>query len=226
MIGSGQLMSVALVVMLSLTGCATVIRGPNVAFKVATDPVGAQVETDLLTRKSKRVVDAQSGEALEYRGCAPTPCEFQVSRRSDFTATVTMKGYHGASVEITSGFGRGGSGASATGAIIVTGTAYSAVYGLASFLPMVFQTSTNAGAAASATQAATGVGLVFVGVDVLSGAMLDVRPNPLVLIMIPEEEPIPEDSYIETEEELQEFLKQRNGGISTESSAPDSGSAP
>jgi hypothetical protein len=89
---------------------------------------------------------------------------------------------------------------------------------------MVFQTSTNAGAAAGATQAATGVGLVFLGVDVLSGAMLDVRPNPLVLIMIPEEEPIPEDSYIETEEELQEFLTQRVGGRSVESSTPDSDS--
>ncbi len=222
MTGSIRLLSVAIVAMLAVTGCATVVRGPNVAFKVATEPAGAQVETNLLTRKSKRAVDAQSDEPLEYRGCAPTPCEFQVSRRSDFTATVTMAGYHDASVSITSGLGRGGSGASATGAIIVTGAAYGSVYGLASFWPMVFQTSTNAGAAASATQAATGVGLVFLGVDVLSGAMLDVRPNPLILIMIPEEEPIPEDSYIETEEELQEFLTQRIGGRSAESSTPES----
>jgi hypothetical protein len=191
MIEKKALIHVAIIAMLALTGCATVIRGPNVAFKVATDPVGAQVKTDLLTRKSKRDHDAQSGEPLEYRGCSPTPCEFQVSRRSEFTATVTMEGYHDASVEITSGIGSGGSGASATGGIIVTGAAYSTVYGLASFWPMVFQTSTNAGAAASATQAATGVGLVFVGVDVLSGAMLAVRPNPVVLIMIPEEESIP-----------------------------------
>ncbi len=226
MIGSRSLISVAIVAMLSLAGCATVVRGPNVAFKVATDPVGAQVETDLLTRKSKRAVDAQSDEPLEYRGCAPTPCEFQVSRRSGFTATVTIEGYHDASVEITSGLGRGGSGASATGAIIVTGAAYSTVYGLASFWPMVFQTSTNAGAATSATQAATGVGLVFVGVDVLSGAMLDVRPNPLVLIMIPEEESIPDDSYIETEEELQEFLKQRGGGRSAKIGISDLADVP
>ncbi|MEL6858714.1 MAG: hypothetical protein AAFO74_10025 [Pseudomonadota bacterium] len=194
-------------VTLLLPACATVIRGPNVAFEVATEPPGATVTTDLLTKESRRAKQADPDAPANYRGCSPTPCKFQVSRRAEFIATVTMPGYHPATVDVTSGFGSGGSAASATGAVLVAGSAYSTIYGLASFWPAVFQSSANAGAAAGATQAATGVGLLFLGVDVATGAMLNVRPNPMVLILVPEDEEKPENVYIETEEELRELLE-------------------
>lgn len=196
--------------MLLLPACATAIRGPNVSFKVVTDPPGANVTTDLPAKNEKQRSQSASESHPQFRGCSPTPCEFQVSRRAEFTAMIEQDGYHPAKVEITSGLGQGVSAASATGAIVVAGGAYGALYGVASFWPMVFGSSANAGAAAGATQLATGVGVLFVGVDLASGAMLDVRPNPLVLIMIPETEPLPEDTFIDTEEELNDLLENRN----------------
>ena len=185
------------------TACATVTRGPNVKFHIVTDPEGGVVTTDL-----KRGSD--DGEP-EYHECEPTPCYIHVSRRSEFVTTVTKEGYHPATVEITSGFGKSGSAVSATGTVAVAASAYVSVYTLytgATLLPALLTgSSLSSGAAAASTQAATGFGVIMLGVDLASGAMLDVRPNPLILVLIPEDQPIPEKTYLETKEELEEFLK-------------------
>lgn len=193
------------------------VRGPNVAFKVATEPPGAEVTTDLVSKKARRNKDLTEDDANYFLGCAPTPCEFQVSRRSEFITEVSLEGYHTATIEITSGLGGGNSAVSATGAVVVAGSVYGTIYGVASFIPAIFGSSMNAGAAAAATQAATGVGVLFLGVDVASGAMLSVRPNPLVLVMIPDNEPLPEDTYVDSEDELKALMENR--GVMAESDA-------
>lgn len=211
---------------LSLPACATALRGPNVDFQVVTDPPGASVTTDLVTHDTRREIDRQKelvrlgfrdeiGEIdREYRGCEATPCTLKLARRSNFTATIELEGYHPATVEVTSGFGRGGAArgavgtaAAATGAYIV---AYNAVHLVGSVVTLGMA-STGAVASSAAGSAATGVGVAFLGVDVLTGAMLDLQPNPLVLVMIPEDQPLPEEGQgvIETEEEWDRILRER-----------------
>lgn len=189
------------------SGCATVLRGPNTDFHIVTEPPGAFVQTDLTIPASKR-----SNE--DVYSCEATPCSFEVSRRSNFTVFVELDGYHPASVEVTSGFGKSGGRASATGAVTgATGAyvvSYSLISGVASAMGAIASigassSAATAGAGSAAATGAAGIGVLFLGVDLASGAMLDVRPNPLVLILIPDDHPLPEpgNEVIETEETLE-----------------------
>ena len=67
----------------SLSACATVVRGPSTDWHVATSPPGAAVRTsDGLT-------------------CSPTPCTLHVSRKAKFTATITKPGYNPETVYVS-----------------------------------------------------------------------------------------------------------------------------
>lgn len=217
---------------LCLPACATAIRGPNVDFHIVTDPPGATATTDLETPESRRALrrfearqdrgELEDGDShiAAYYSCAPTPCSFEVSRRAEFTLTVENEGYHTATVEVTSGFGRGGAGSSAAGAAATATGAYVVSYGvmsaassiIASVLTLGTTTASSTGAASVATVGAAGVGILAIGVDLASGAMLDLRPNPVGLILIPQDQPLPDQDsgYIETEEELEEILRARD----------------
>ena len=47
--------------------------------------------------------------------------------------------------------------------------------------------------------------------------MLDLRPNPVVLILVPDDQPIPEQGrFIDDEEELLELLEQLHGAQAAE----------
>ncbi|MEO0818303.1 MAG: hypothetical protein AAFX86_13490 [Pseudomonadota bacterium] len=217
----------ALACALSLSACATAMRGPNVDFHVVTDPPGATVMTDLETPDTRRerrrraelvrlgIRDELGDFDIIHFACDTTPCDFELPRRSNFTVHVEREGYHPATIEVTSGFGQGGatkgavgSAAAATGAYVV---AYNVVH-VAGTVLSAGLASTGAVASSAAGSAATGVGVLALGVDVLSGAMLDLRPNPLVLVLIPEDQPLPEDGtgLIETEEEWQRILEERD----------------
>jgi len=67
----------------SLSACATITRGSNDAWQVNTDPIGAKVETS-------------NGHM-----CPATPCAIRISRKAEFTATVTKPGYKTATVTVT-----------------------------------------------------------------------------------------------------------------------------
>ncbi|MEO1399473.1 MAG: hypothetical protein AAFU56_11495, partial [Pseudomonadota bacterium] len=185
----------ALACVLGLSACATAMRGPNVDFHVVTDPPGATVMTDLETPDTRRerrrraelvrlgIRDELGDFDIAHFACDTTPCDFELPRRSNFTVHVEREGYHPATIEVTSGFGQGGAtkgaagtAAAATGAYIV---AYNAVH-LVGSVATLGLASTGAAASSAAGSAATGVGVLALGVDVLSGAMLDLRPNPLV----------------------------------------------
>lgn len=81
--------------LVTVSACATVQHGSHTAFVVKTDPAGATVTTDEETPASKRK-RARTGagpETAEYYGCAPTPCSFNLPRRSDFNVLVSKEGY-------------------------------------------------------------------------------------------------------------------------------------
>ena len=217
--------SLAMGGLLLSSACATVVRGSNVEFEVYTDPPGAQVATNLKTNKTKRIElrarrkgkDVPDGFVPIYHGCDETPCAFEVSRRSEFEVVVTKDGYHPATVQITSGFGRGGTGQSLGGAAITATGAYIVSYSVYSYaitagtLGLASSGAVAAGAGSAAATGAAGIGIIFLGVDVISGAMLDVRPNPLVLVLIPEHQELPDGpiAMIESREELETLLQER-----------------
>jgi hypothetical protein len=67
----------------SLTACATVTRGSKDAWVVNTEPTGAQVQTS------------------NGHHCPSTPCAIKISRKAEFTATITKPGYKPATVAVT-----------------------------------------------------------------------------------------------------------------------------
>lgn len=217
-----------------LPACATATRGPHVDFHVITDPPSATVTTNLQTPETRREIlrrqelvrlgfrDEIGDVEIEHYSCESTPCEFKLPRRSEFTLTVEREGYHTATVEVTSGFGNdaasssvAGAAATATGAYVVSYSVVSALSStLVSILTLGTTTASSAGAASAATTSAAGIGILFLGVDVVSGAMLDLRPNPVALILIPIDQPLPDAStvYIDTEEKLEDVLRTRASG--------------
>lgn len=60
---------------LALAGCATVTRGTNDTWSVATTPAGAAVKTS------------------NQFACDSTPCTFKMPRKSEFDVTITKTGY-------------------------------------------------------------------------------------------------------------------------------------
>jgi hypothetical protein len=221
-----RLVSILLPIVL-LAGCATAIRGPNVEFIVLTEPEGAIVTTTLETRDSRRaraafdreqrsgsLDGAGEGPQPVFHSCEATPCHFDLSRRAEFEVHVTMPGYHPATISITSGFGGGttqaiGGGALvATGAYLVSYSVFSAATTVAT-LGLAGSSYVGSVAGSAAASAATGVGVLMLGVDLASGAMLDLRPNPLVLVLIPIDQPLPQpgDAFIATPEALEDLLE-------------------
>lgn len=215
--------------LIAVSGCATVVRGTKDKFVVITEPAGAIVTTDLATPKSKRALkkylkttfkgmhpepDPARPELVLY-GCDATPCDFKISRRSEFTVTIEKEGYHPATIEVTSGFGKNGGNASAGGAIVTASGAYVITYAAGTVAMELLTgfvtfgtTVSNAGVSAAATAASAGVGVAMIGVDFMSGAMLDLRPNPLVVILVPleEENPGEQSEIITSEEKVMELI--------------------
>jgi hypothetical protein len=69
---------------LSVTGCATVIRGTSTKFDVTSEPSGAAVHTN------------------NGFSCQATPCNFRMSRKDSFDITVSMDGYVSQTVHVKS----------------------------------------------------------------------------------------------------------------------------
>lgn len=174
-------------VALSLGGCTTLVRGSSDKFEVLTMPAGATVETDLETTKSVRARKSDAELQPDYLGCAPTPCSFKVSRRANFTVSITLEGYQTGMIPIESNMFWTSGGASALQPFLSTAA---------------FSTYLTSGAVTSfssffgafdAALVGGGLGFLFLGVDVASGSMLDLQPNPLAVRLVPEGEAIPEE---------------------------------
>ena len=115
----------------SLAACATITRGEHTAWEVNTNQPGAKVRTS------------------NGFFCDSTPCSLTMTRKSEFTATITKPGYKTLEVRVTHKVsGNGGAG-----------MAGNVIFG----------------------------GLIGAGVDVTTGAMLDLTPNPLNVSLEKEE---------------------------------------
>lgn len=217
--------------LVAVSGCATVVRGTKDKFVVITEPAGAVVTTDLMTPKSKKAFRAYEKQLdylraeflvkpeLEFFECDATPCDFKISRRSEFTVTIEKEGYHTATIEVTSGFGKkgrnvtaGGAAVTASGAYVVTYAVGTALIETLSAVVTLGTATSNAGVSAAATGASAGLGLTMIGVDLMSGAMLDLRPNPLVVILVPldQENPGEQSEIITSEEKVKELIAKYN----------------
>jgi len=113
----------------STVGCATISRGTSVDFTVESTPPDAQVVTSNL------------------QACDSTPCTFKMSRKDDFTVTVSKDGYKPSETSIKSG-------TAADGSVEFVGNALIG-------------------------------GVIGAAIDVNSGAMNDLRPNPLRVVLEP-----------------------------------------
>jgi len=174
---SGLVKTITLpLLILSLSACATVTRGSNTEFVVQTIPAGATVTTDLPQNRD-------NNEQVEYFACSPTPCSITLPRRSDFNVMITLAGHQPFTYAITKEYNKqaikkdtkaavvAGSVA-AGGASIFAGGASAAT---AAALPAAF---TAAVAVQGVIIAVPAIG-VGTGVDLASGSLIDLYPNPL-----------------------------------------------
>jgi len=164
-----------IVLTIALSGCATVARGSNADFTVDTLPPGARVTTDLPAK----------GDHLAGRGCEPTPCSFEVSRKADFLLTISKDGYEPVEIGVVSrkhqeSLNANFAGASATG-LAIGGGFGTAI--LTSGIGSTFFTTGEAILAGAAVGGIVtgGVGVVSLGVDAASGALLNPNPNPVFM---------------------------------------------
>ena len=180
------------------TGCATVNRGTDDHFRIDTVPQGAKITTSIETPESKRNRRKNKNITPEYEGCNPTPCAIQLSRKSEFTFTVEHAGYEPVEMFITSSKKRGSiTFNTAASAATISGTTAVNIINLTSIATGIFgsgASSTVAPALATSAVppvlAATGAMLL---VDAGTGANLNLFPNPVVLELTPEGQPVQTD---------------------------------
>lgn len=162
--------------------CATVIRGTTEPFKVITDPPGAIVTTTLETPQSKKARLSNPDLNPSTFGCAPTPCEIELPRRSKFIAKIDMTGYQPVRATILSSAGAKGkvAGTSTVGALTAV-TAVEAAAAASTSIPFF-----SGLASAMVISGGVVMGSPFVVTDAVSGAMLSLYPNPVSVRLIPQ----------------------------------------
>jgi len=168
-----------------LGGCATVVRGTSQPFKVATEPPGATVTTTRETKNSRQERTKSPNLAIDTYGCTPTPCEFDIPRRSTFIAKIEKPDYIPVYVTVRS------QAMTKTIAEGTTGAAMTTVAGSAIWIAaeggvgMLLPTAVAAGVTGTV---ALGVGAPLIAIDAVSGSMLNLYPNPLSLKLVPKTE--------------------------------------
>ena len=191
-------------------GCATQKRGVTDYFRVDTIPQGAKVETSIAVRSSVRKNKRDPSIPIEYLGCEPTPCSIRLARTAEFVATITHDGFEPAEFYVGHSTRRvgmhadmaqnmvAGPAGTAAGAAIFAGGAYLAAdtitFGLLS-------STTSAGSvigpiAGQAAVAGLGVGAGMIVVDAVSGANLNLVPNPVVLRLAPQGTAVKKDPLV------------------------------
>ena len=207
-----------------------VVQTTPAGASVRTDLMTPASRREMRDLKSADRYDEATFEPV-YFECEATPCTFEVPRKSNFTVEIEHPGYHPATIEIKSGIGQGAS-ASATGATVVAAGAYVVSY--ATYAAAISSIALGTGAALSigtlglispgavlsassgsaalaagpALVSAAGLGVIMLGVDLVSGAMHDLSPNPLVIVLVPDTQPMPvgTQEIINSEERLQDVL--------------------
>ena len=204
------LASTILVAMMAimLASCATATRGSHTIFKVETVPEGAKVVTDLVYKGDPEDIEgAKPGETIYY-GCESTPCGIKLPRRSDFNIMILKDGFQPATTAVFKERNKmqarksetTGLGVMATGVAIGGVATVSAVAEATIISELLFPAAATAPAFVILAMPVAGA---VTGVDLASGALIDLRPNPLQL------ELKPETSTAESEEFISAFMNSR-----------------
>jgi len=172
----------ALSLIMTQISCATIVRGTEQPLIVKTNPSGAIVTTTAETSESKRArLDNTALKKITY-GCASTPCDIIVPRRSTFIAKIEKPGFIPVHITVRShsmtetakkaaiGTVAGGT-AGATGYFFTAGGAA---------LPF-----TTAGAIFSSAAITLMFAAPLTTIDALDGALLDIYPNPIDINLLP-----------------------------------------
>jgi len=161
--------------------CATVVRGTTEPFIIETNPPGAMVTTTLETPESWAARQENPERPVQRYGCAPTPCAIELPRRSKFIAKIKKPGFAPVRVTVTSRASLKGQAPSLAGSSVVTGA-------------LLAETTASSGSAVVAglvnpiviSGGVTAIATPMIAVDALSGAMLSLSPNPVVLDLQPD----------------------------------------
>lgn len=168
-----------------LSGCATVARGTTDNMAISTEPPGAEVITDKETKESRRARKTNPDLTIQYYGCAATPCEFEVPRKSEFIMTIKKDNYEPVEIGVDSGLHKESLNANLAGS---TGTGIAVGVGMGLAVGSISGIGGGTAVAAGATSAAVvalPLLITSMAVDGTSGALLNLRPNPVALVLPP-----------------------------------------
>lgn len=195
-----------------LSGCATLARGTNDKMVIDTEPPGAVVLTDKELPKSKSARKNNPSLQATYYGCPATPCEFKLPRRSEFIMTISKQGYEDIEIGVDYSLHKeslnanlAGSAATGAGLGLATGALAAGIMGTGGVA--------IGSAAAAASVATLGIGAVALGIDGATGAMMNIRPNPIFITLPPEGtsfEPHPGVKKIKEKRRQKEEKKRKN----------------
>jgi len=195
-----------------ISSCATVNRGTVDYFRIDTVPQGAKVTTTIETAQSKAARAKNKSIPAVYKGCEATPCSIPLPRRSQFILTLEQDGYEDAQMYITYSTSTASftanlaatpltTGTAAVGTALVTGSILS---GLS--LGAVPSTILLSGAVPPALVATGGLLLA----DSVTGANVNLYPNPVVLQLAPKGVPIKVDPNVEPFLEILKLKEDRD----------------
>lgn len=158
-----------------LTGCATATRGTQERVFIHSEPPGARVTSDI---KDSKTVTFDDGTQSDYRGCAPTPCSINFSRKAAPVLRIEKDGYQPLNVKIVSSWATG-SKSIASGSIVAGIPPGShAVTGDADLLKRI-----------PIQGAMFTTGLMTFGVaplvDIAAGSNRSLSPNPVTIFLAP-----------------------------------------
>ncbi|MEP3888825.1 MAG: hypothetical protein ABJN69_00075 [Hellea sp.] len=168
-----------------ISGCATVARGTNDKMVIDTEPPAAIVTTDKELPKSKSARKRDPSLDPQFYGCPATPCEFKLPRRSEFIMTISKEGFEDVEIGVDYGLHKESLNANLAGST-VTGVGIGLATGTVAAGLMGSGGVAMGTAAATAGVMTAGIGLVSIGIDGATGAMMNVRPNPIFINLPPE----------------------------------------
>jgi hypothetical protein len=170
---------------LSTSACATVVRGTQDKMAISTIPPGAVVTTDQETKESLKARKKSSDLPAQFYGCPATPCEFKVPRKSEFILTLSKEGFEAVEIGIDNGIHKESMKANLAGSVSTGAVMGLGVGTIGSALGASSASAVGAGLGATAIVALPVAG-ASVLIDSSTGALYNLRPNPITITLPPE----------------------------------------
>ena len=161
-----------------LTGCLTVSRGTTETVNVISNPIGANVQAELLLQTG--APDHKNTNRSKNLSCSPTPCALEIPRANHARVTVSKDGYQPIAFLAVS------KGSSPT-STIKPGTVVAGQAPGSHVIAGTPETITKfiSGNTLTAVQILTFYGTAGTIVDKMSGANRSLSPNPVTVELAP-----------------------------------------